>query len=512
MMRHDDHDDHDGGGGGGARIAYLSMEVALEPDIPTYSGGLGVLAGDTLRAAADLGRPMLGVTLAHREGYFRQRLDADGRQTDLPDAWTPASRTEPIDARAEISVDGRTMSIRAWRYAVRAPSGFAVPVYLLDTALPENHPEDRTLTDRLYIGDRHTRLRQEAVLGLGAYAMLRALGYEDVPIVHMNEGHAALVGLAMLEAAMRARGVDRPSDDDIEAVRRRCVFTTHTPVPAGHDRFPMAMVRHVLGERRAASLEAVGGVTDDTLDMTRLALRLSRYRNAVAMRHREVSRDMFPEFAIDAITNGVHARSWTSPPFRALFDRHIPAWRDDPFCLRYAAGIPLEALREARAEAKKALLDEIERRTATRLDPDAFTLGYARRAAPYKRAGLLFTDTERLRRIARETGPIQVVFAGKAHPRDERGQAMIRQVFDAADALGADVPVLYLEDYDMTLAALMTAGVDVWLNTPRPPQEASGTSGMKAALNGVPSLSVLDGWWVEGHIEGVTGWSIDDVA
>ncbi|MGH7479391.1 MAG: alpha-glucan family phosphorylase, partial [Candidatus Methylomirabilales bacterium] len=491
-------------------IAYFSMEVGLEPAIPTYAGGLGVLAGDTLRSAADLGVPMVGVTLVHRKGYFTQHLDPGGNQSESPALWAPEEVLEPVPARVTLDIEGRQVRVAAWRYVVRGVSGHTVAVYFLDTALPENSAWDQTLTDYLYGGDDHYRLCQAAVLGLGGVAMLRALGDDTVGVYHMNEGHSALLALALLERQTEGRGLHAATDADMEAVRRKCVFTTHTPVPAGHDQFPVDLVRHVLGAERAAALEQMHCYTDGTLNMTYLALRFANYTNGVAMRHGEVSTDMFPHYPINAITNGVHAVTWTAPPFRTLYDRRIPEWRYDNHYLRYAVGIPLHEIQQAHAEAKRELLDEVEKRTGVRLNQAAMTLGFARRATPYKRADLLFYDLDRLRGIARRVGPLQIIYAGKAHPWDEGGKVIIRRIFEAAAALGDAVRVLYLENYDMALARQLCAGVDLWINTPQRPLEASGTSGMKAALNGVPSLSVLDGWWIEGHVEGITGWSIGD--
>jgi glycogen phosphorylase len=338
--------------------------------------------------------------------------------------------------------------------------------------------------------------------------MLRALGYSKVHVFHMNEGHSAFITVALLEERAGAHLRQGVSETDVQAVQQRCVFTTHTPVPAGHDRFSAALISQVLGERRAVLLEHIGVMNAD-LNMTGLALRLSRYANGVSLRHGQVSRAMFPEYDIDAITNGVHAVAWTSAPFCALYDRLMPEWRRDNWYLRYAIDIPLHKIHQAHAEAKKELFQQVRWLTGIQLDPSVFTLGFARRATAYKRADLLFTNVERLKHIARSAGPLQLVYAGKAHPRDEAGKAIIRRIFEAAAALANDVRVVYLENYDMALGKLVCSGVDVWLNTPLRPQEASGTSGMKAALNGVPSFSVLDGWWIEGHIEGVTGWSID---
>jgi starch phosphorylase len=492
------------------RVAYFSMEAGLESGMPTYSGGLGVLAGDTLRAAADLGVPMVAVTLLHRQGYFRQRLEESGNQVEEPYVWEPSTYLEPLPLLINVTVEGRRVALKPWRYVVRGVSGHSVPVYFLDAALSENDARDRALTGQLYGGDERYRLSQEALLGFGGIALLEALGCRDIQTYHMNEGHSALLTLALLESALERRGATSAGTTDFEDVRRRCVFTTHTPVPAGHDRFPMTLVREVLGEERATALQGLPFAHDGVLNMTFLALFLARYVNGVALRHGEVSQAMYPAYQVHAITNGVHATTWASQPFQDLFDREIPEWRRDNTYLRYAVAMPVEQVMEAHARAKQALLAEIKRRTGSQLDPNAMTIGFARRAATYKRAALLFSDPDRLKAIARDVGPIQLVFGGKAHPRDEAGQALIRRVFEGGASVKPEIPFVYLEEHDMALGKLLTSGADLWLNNPQKPQEASGTSGMKAALNGVPSLSVLDGWWVEGWVEGVTGWAIGD--
>lgn len=493
---------------GTAKIAYFSMEIALDPSIPTYSGGLGILAGDTLRSAADSELPMVAITLVYRKGYFRQRLNELGSQTEEPDSWSPDTRLVLEGATTAVEIEGRQVQVRAWRYDVVGISGHRVPVYLLDADLPGNSDWDRTLTDTIYGGDAHYRLCQEIVLGLGGVGMLRSLGFDKPDAYHMNEGHSAFLMVALLEEQLRLRESHDLSEADVEAVRRQCVFTTHTPVPAGHDKFPWEMVRQVLGNDRAELLVHTQCCSQEGLNMTFLALHSAHYVNGVAMRHEEVSQGMFPRYPIHAITNGVHAVTWTSPSFQELYDQHIPEWRHDNDYLRYAVGIPRALIQKAHFGAKAALMEEVRKRTGVALDESAFTIGFARRAATYKRAGLLFSDLDRLRRIAKRAGLFQVIFGGKAHPRDTEGKAVIRQIFEAAAHLKNEIQVVYLENYDMTLARLMTSGVDLWLNTPQPPYEASGTSGMKAALNGVPSLSVLDGWWVEGCFEGSTGWAI----
>jgi starch phosphorylase len=491
-------------------FAYFSMEFGLESGMPTYSGGLGILAADTMRAAADLGIRAVGVTLLHRKGYFRQHLDSNGNQSESDVDWSPEKFLELLPQRVLITIEGRQVQVQAWRYLVRGESGHAVPVYFLDTAVPENTPWDQHLTDHLYIGDDHYRLCQQVVLGMGGVAMLGALGYRRVHAYHMNEGHSALVILALLEEQAWGTSLSTISSQQIEAVRRHCVFTSHTPVPAGQGYISMDLVRHVLGEEQTNFLMAVGCCPNGVLNLTALALNFSGYVNGVSMRHEETSRSMFNNHPINSVTNGVHATTWASAPFRRVYDHYIPEWRRDNLYLRYAIKIPMNEIWQAHNEAKQQLLSEVEHRTGARLDPTVMTLGFARRATSYKRTDFLFYDLGRLKKIVRQTGPLQVICAGKAHPRDEGGKALIRRIFEAATALRDAIPVVYLAEYDIELAKYLCSGVDLWLNTPQKPLEASGTSGMKAALNGVPSLSILDGWWIEGHVEGATGWAIGD--
>ncbi len=490
-------------------VAYVSMEIGIDPAFPTYSGGLGILAGDTVRSAADLGVSAVAITLAHRDGYFRQTLDAEGRQSEEPDPWRPEDHLERLETVVTIELGGRLVRIGAFRYDVRGVTGAVVPIYFLDTDHPDNDDDDRTLTGRLYAGDDFHRLKQEVVLGVGGVALLDALGVE-VRCWHMNEGHAALLALALLRTHTGPRGVAAATEEDFAKVRERCVFTTHTPVPAGHDRFVRDLAVSIIGPKSYDALATAGGTAEGgALDMTRIALASSRYVNGVSARHGEVSREMFPDRRIDAITNGVHAATWIAPPMAAVLDRHVEGWRRDAAHLRTVVRVPAEEIADAHTASKRILLDEVERVSGLAIDPASLVLGFARRATPYKRADMLVSDLERLRAIAGKHGPLAVVYAGKAHPADGGGKELIRRIHAASAELGAEVPVVYLPNYRFELAAKLVAGVDVWVNTPRPPLEASGTSGMKAALNGVPSLSTLDGWWIEGHVEGVTGWSVD---
>ncbi len=485
------------------RVAYFSMEVGIDPRLPIYSGGLGILAGDTLRSLADLKVPAVGVSLLYAKGYFDQRLDGEGSQTELPVSWNPTEVVRALGPTVQVMIESRSVLVRAWQYDVVGQTGFRVPLVLLDTDVPENAPADRELSYFLYGGDDRYRLAQEIVLGIGGVRMLEALGYRGIERFHMNEGHAGLLALELLRQEPGGGSLAEAISD----VRKRCVFTTHTPVPAGHDQFSYDLVRSVLGEPIPLDeLRMLGG--EERLNMTLLALNLSHYVNGVAKRHGQVSQQMFPGYSIDSVTNGGHSLTWTCDAFRAVYDRHIPGWARDPFSLRYAIQIPLDEIRAAHAEAKRKLVEEVAKRSGVALAGETLTIGFARRATAYKRADLLFSDPQRLADISRRVGSLQVVFAGKAHPRDAPGKELIRKIFRVAKQLRDDVRVVYLENYNITLARLLVSGADLWLNTPLRPLEASGTSGMKAAHNGVPSLSVLDGWWIEGHVEGMTGWSI----
>ncbi len=480
------------------------MEVALEEGIPTYSGGLGVLAGDTLRSAADLGLPMIGVTLLWRKGHFFQRLDANGRQRESPVEWNPSDFLARLEPSAEVTIEGRRVVLHAWQYIITGVAGRVVPVILLDTERSENDPFERSLTQYLYSGDSRYRLAQEVVLGVGGVRILRAFGYDDIGSYHLNEGHAALLALELFR---EARNTGRSREESIDRVRRQCIFTTHTPVPAGHDQFPEQLAYSVCGSEHVAALKELAEL-NGTLNMTRVALDLSHFVNGVTERHGEISRSIFPGYPIGSISNGVHSASWTAPAFQRLYDKHFPQWRRDFLALRYAGSIDRAEILAAHEEAKHELIDEVNRIKNGGLTHHAFTMGFARRMTAYKRPMLILHDFERLRRIAAKFGTLQLIFAGKAHPSDADGKALIAEINKAVFQAPIGVKLVYLENYGVKTAKLLVAGVDLWLNTPQPPMEASGTSGMKAAHNGVPSLSIYDGWWLEGCVEGTTGWGI----
>ena len=500
------------------RVAYFSMEMALRDEITTYAGGLGVLAGDTLRSSADLSLPLVGITLVSRAGYFRQEIDNEGRQVERTAFWDPALWAKPLDAKVAVRIDGRAVWVGGWVYIVQSHQGGSAPVILLDTDWPENQPADREITHYLYGGDDAYRLKQEMVLGIGGARLLHALGFE-ISAYHMNEGHSAFLGLELLRRYAYAPADLRPGESayDFPRVRELCRFTTHTPVEAGHDRFSYDLVQRMFVNSEVGHLDLVDLPTlkrlagEDCLNMTRLALSLSEFVNGVARSHAEVSQKMFPGYQVRAITNGVHPFTWTSESFRALYDRYVPGWCHEPELLTRVDRIPDAGIIDAHSTSKHALIDLIQKRCGVTFHPKVPILGFARRMTAYKRPELLFTDVERLKSIA-GTRSFQIVLSGKAHPHDENGKRLVAELHEFARKLSGAIPVVYLSDYDMSLARVLISGADIWVNTPLPPMEASGTSGMKAAFNGVPSLSVLDGWWLEGCIEGVTGWSIDDAA
>jgi glycogen phosphorylase len=478
----------------GQKIAYFSMEVGLTIEIPTYAGGLGTLAGDAIRSSADLKLPLVAVTLISKRNYFRQKLDANGRQSEQPREWDPEKLLVLLPNEVFVQIEGRTVKVKAWLYKYVSVTGGVVPVIFLDTDHEGNTPGDREITFYLYGGNERYRLKQEAILGFGGVRILDALGFR-VRKYHMNEGHSSFLSVELL----------RKFGMDAEKVRELCVFTTHTPVEAGHDKFNYGLVSEVLETVDVTLLKQYGGA--DLLNMTCLALNLSNYVNGVAKRHQEISSKMFAGYEIHAVTNGVHSFTWTGESYRKVYDKYLPGWAIEPELLAKVDIIPDCDIWAAHEEQKQDLIDYANLATDSSLSSDVFTLGFARRATEYKRPTLLFSNLERLRTISQK-GKLQAIFAGKAHPRDEGGKKLIEQIYRFGDQLKDDVEIVYLEDYNMDIAAKMVGGVDVWLNTPLRPMEASGTSGMKAAHNGVINFSVLDGWWAEGWIENLTGWSI----
>ncbi|MDX1621641.1 MAG: alpha-glucan family phosphorylase [Nitriliruptorales bacterium] len=524
-------------------IAFLCAEFGIHRSLPIYSGGLGVLAGDILKEASDLALPMVGVGLLYRRGYFHQRLDRSGWQheywVEVDPELLPMTRvqTDGSPLRVTVPIWGREVAFAVWRVEVGR-----VPLFLLDADLPENTEIDRWITSRLYDGNRDVRLAQYAALGVGGVRVLRALGIEPAT-VHLNEGHAALAALE-LTAPEVAEGA--PPEQAQKRVRDRVVFTTHTPVAAGNETYEPYRIVSVLGDLaptwglETQDLLALGRVVpEDThaeAGMTPIALRLSRSVNGVSERHGEVAREMWAglyrtepsDVPISHITNGVHLPTWMRGPMRELLDGHLgtgwPERAHDPDTWQPVADIPARDLWKARCESRRQLIEWVQRRIGTdrlargedlgyvnraieALDPDALTLGFARRVAAYKRLHLLRHDPERVLKLLDDPHPVQLLFAGKAHPADDGAKGILQSMFELKGAPLVAERVAFIEDYGLASGAMLVMGADVWVNVPRPPLEASGTSGMKSALNGGLNLSVLDGWWAEGY-DGDNGWAI----
>jgi glycogen phosphorylase len=481
------------------QIAYFSMEIALEGGIKTYSGGLGVLAGDILRSAADLELPMIGVTLLSRNGYFHQKINKQGEQEEYPAKNYNFSKLKKIKQTINIRIGKDKVKVGAWQYDIKSPKGFKAPVYLLDTDFISNKKTYRRLTDNLYGGDKDYRLLQETILGRGGYALVKKLGYK-INKFHINEGHGSFVAIAKFLDLK-----NMTEKEKIKKTKEACVFTTHTPVKMAHDIFSL---EKVLAYQFDFPYKLLNLIENKQVNMTKIGLYFSSYINGVALSHKELSMRMFPSYPIYCVTNGVHSQTWTATEFKKLYDKYIPNWRNSSLSLRNAFSLPLEDIWQAHQKTKKRLISLVNKATEQNFKENVFTIGFARRFTAYKRPILLLENMERLLEVQKNTGKIQIVYGGKAHPLDEQGKKLIAEVNRISQRYKDKIKIAFIENYDMDLAKIIISGVDLWLNTPLPPNEASGTSGMKAAHNGVPQLSSFDGWWREGYIKGKTGWTI----
>ena len=479
------------------KVAYISMEIGLDSNIPTYSGGLGVLSGDTVRSAADLEIPMVGICLCYSSGYFYQLFNEVGEQKEKEIEWSFYYEFDKVEKPITIKIQDKEIKISAWLYRVVGQSGHIIPIYLLTTDVVGNEDWQRKLTAALYDStSRWHRIVQEMILGLGGVKLLKSLGYNNIKVYHINEGHGAFATLELLKEL-----------GDIEKVKQSVVFTTHTPVPAGHDKFSYDLVRDVFRDELPSNIKELGGKNE--LNMTVLAMNLSRYRNGVAKKHGDISRNMFPNYNVDYITNGIHLPFWISKPIRKIFDKKWPNWKSVPSVLQNAIEIDDLDLFDAHIENKFNLISYQKSHSWNLLDEELITIGFARRFATYKRAILIFHDIDRLGKICK--GNVQFIFSGKAHPKDQMGKDYIKKIYEAGEYLydNYEVKVVLMENYNMDLSHMLVSGVDVWLNTPERYREASGTSGMKAALNGVLNFSIQDGWWLEGyHMNPKAGWAI----
>ena len=527
-------------------IAYFSLEFAIHNSLPLYAGGLGVLAGDYCKEASDLGLPVVGIGFMYPQGYFHQHVSADGWQEEVYEQLnfneapiSPVLTAQGQVMNVEVSLDTRSVHVAIWQVDIGR-----VKLYLLDTNVEKNPPPDRELSARLYAGDQEMRLQQEIILGVGGVRVLQALGIEPV-IWHANEGHTAFMMLERVRELVE-KGFD--FTEAVNKVRATTVFTTHTPVPAGNDIFPLNLIKkyfhhywNSIGLNQDAFLKMGIQEPDNAVfNMTVLGLRMADHRNGVSQLHGGICRRMWhslwpdaeeKDVPIDSVTNGIHVPTWVAPHMARLYETHLGRdWlekHDDPAFWEHVLEIPDEELWAARRWLKYKLISSVRDRARRRwsedhtapvqtlamgalLDTEVLTLAFSRRFTAYKQAALILYDTNRLKHILRdELRPVQIIFAGKAHPDDKRGKELIREVYNASKDPEFGSRIAFVEDYDMHIARYLVHGADVWLNTPRPLQEASGTSGQKAALNGVLHLSILDGWWYEGY-NGANGWAIHD--
>lgn len=477
-------------------IAYFSMEIAVDENIPTYAGGLGVLAGDTIRSLTDLNFPVTAITLLAT--HFTQKIDSNSNQIEIYEEWDPKKHgLKLINKKINVEIGDEKIYVKAWKYSIGNLHKKS-SIYFLDTNCVENSDNNKAITNRLYTGDREHRLKQEIVLGIGGIRLLEILNIK-IDKYHLNEGHSALAILELLKKH------NKPE------LKEKIIFTTHTPVLAGHDKFNKNLANELLKHYfRQVDNKIDNFLFNNELNMTYLALNHSNHVNGVAVKHKEVSKTMFSGYPIESITNGVHHLFWTSNHMKNIYDQYLgESWVKTPSCLRYVLSIPKNEIFNAHQKSKKDLITFIKTKIGEDLDENVFTIGWARRFTLYKRSYLIFMNIERLKQIADKIGPMQIIFAGEAAPDDLKGKENLRYVFEVQKALeNSKIKIIFIEGYNISIAKKLISGVDLWLNTPQIPLEASGTSGMKAALNGIPSLSSLDGWWLEGHVENITGWSI----
>ncbi|NLZ74554.1 alpha-glucan family phosphorylase [Candidatus Falkowbacteria bacterium] len=480
-------------------VAYFSMEIALENNIKNFAGGLGVLAGDLLRAASELKFPMIGVSLLYKNGYFKQVISKDGEQKERADK-SNFSKLKLLSPKIFLQIAQDKVLVRVWEYKLKSNGGIDIPVYLLDTDWPENKDKHRQLCKNLYSADLRKKLKQSIILGRGGIKLLNKLGLENISKIHLNEGHGALAGVELFLNSKK-----RSDKEKIKEVRKKIVFTTHTPVIAGHNIY---FKEFLLKYQPDFPVKIKELIKEDRVNFTNLAMFFSSYINGVSLKHKEVTKGMFPHYKIDSITNGVHSSLWTSASFKHLFDKYITGWAENNEQLIGAKNISLIEIKKAHQEEKKKLIKLVKENSGKVFKENIFTITFARRFAPYKRPSWLLEDIKALKEIKKKAGKIQIVYAGKAHPADVIGKSLILEVNKKIKSLEKEINIAFIPNYDLKKAKILVAGSDLWLNNPIAPNEASATSGMKAAHNGVPQLSTLDGWWLEAERKNRTGWDI----
>ncbi len=482
-------------------VAYLSMEIALENNIKTYAGGLGVLAGDILKSAANKKFPMVGITLLNRYGYFKQKISDSGKQSELIDRNYDFSLLKKLNIQTEIKIGSESVKVGVWQYLIKGGKEFEIPIYFLDTNIPGNKTKYKHLTDKLYGGDLELRLQQEIVLGRGGVRMIEALGFHGIKKYHLNEGHGAFTAIELFNNNKEPKLEDR-----IEQTKQKCVFTTHTPIQTIFDEFPIELL---IKNQNDFPLDINGLIKNNKINTLDLAMYFSSYVNGVSLSHQKFLKDVFPQHKIDSITNGVNSTFWTAPEFKKIYDEFIPDWEANPGLLKKADKITDEKIWEAHQKAKNRLLLYIKSEEKVDWSDKVLTICFARRFTQYKQPLLLFSDINRLLEILENKGRVQIILAGKAHFRDTNGQELIKRLYSIKKQY-PQLNIVFLKNYNLDLAKLLVAGSDLWLNNPQIPQEACGTSGMKAAHNGVPQISTLDGWWPEGYKKNKTGWAINN--
>ncbi|MHB8903534.1 MAG: alpha-glucan family phosphorylase [Patescibacteria group bacterium] len=484
------------------KVAYFSMEIALENDLKTYAGGLGVLAGDLLRAASELNFPMVGITLLNPRGYLKQKINIFGNQVPQAENKFDYRKFKKLKPIIEISIGQDIVKVNIWQYCLKSDRGIIIPVYFLDTNHKDNSRRNRKISNYLYNDNRTYRLKQEIILGRGGVKLLNIIGYQNIQKIHLNEGHGSLAGLELLT---ETKGNN--FNAKLKAVRDKCVFTTHTSIPDSQEVFSYS---DFIKRQPDFPAELKFLIHGDKINFTLLGFYFSSYANAVSRKHQEIVSKLYPLNNINSNTNGVSSIYWTSEEFKKLYDKYIFNWRVDNSLLKNAFKVPLSEINSAHQKNKNALINYVNKVSGAKLKPDVFTIVYARRFVAYKRPLFLFNDISQLLKINQAVGKIQLIYSGKAHRTDKEGKKIIKNLFNLRKLLKGKIELVFVENYDLDKAKLLVSGADLWLNTPLPFNEASGTSGMKAAHNGVPQLSTLDGWWPEGYRENKTGWAISE--
>jgi glycogen phosphorylase len=477
------------------KIGFISMEFGINSKMNTYCGGLGILSGDIIKSCTDMEVKMTGFSILYKKGWFKQKIDDNGYQVIEDDIWDYNALLIDTQKHFKIVIKNVITEVKIWEYKVKSSvNNFENSIYFLDVDIEGNDPIIRQCSNNIYSTNKDIFYCQQVLLSLGIVELEKELDL-NIDIYHLNESHAVFHILNLL------------SKYNENEVKSKMVFTSHTPLETAHQKFNLDILKQYISKDLVKKIPA-SLIQNNEINLTKLALYYSKFSNAVAKRHEEVSDKMYPEFQLDHVTNGVHAETWACSGLGEIFDKYINGWRQDPYLLRQVGVIPDEILEESHMKNKINLCNHVNALYDKGLDPNVFTIGFARRTVGYKRANMILTEMDRLKNISKKFGKLQIIFAGKAYPTDKEGIELIKSLLDACKMQDNNLKIAFIENYNMDIAKKMVLGVDLWLNNPIPPLEASGTSGMKASLNGIPNFSILDGWWVEGHIEGITGWSI----